>query len=304
VWWPGLKNSPTVAHSCRKRQLKWVPSAWGYSWTTLSPRVINTEAWSSRLGVGRWTNNPVPWKGYCYETPWGEARARFGLYSHMMMILITQLFSGTLLVRNICNKITYYRGNFEINLTILSSLLIILLFLLLTCLWVCPIIIQPTDRYYEIKYRRCAIEGDLEAIKFNPVASTIQKWRKFKIQRWIQNFHQLTWDYETLYANRCTVNEQLLMTQLVWKARTTNMAGVWNLKFSFCFMERTLQSLHLDKRRFGAMKHRGHTYKFIWIIIFFNEAFEYGGGGFFKLLRYMQSFHHLTLDHYILYTDR
>jgi hypothetical protein len=59
VWWPGLKSNPTVTHACRKRRLKWVPSAWGYSWATLSPGVINTEAWSSRLGVGRWTNNPA-----------------------------------------------------------------------------------------------------------------------------------------------------------------------------------------------------------------------------------------------------
>jgi hypothetical protein len=57
--WSGLKNSPTVTHACRKRRLKWVPYAWGYSWATLSPGVINTEAWSSRLGVGRWTNNPA-----------------------------------------------------------------------------------------------------------------------------------------------------------------------------------------------------------------------------------------------------
>jgi hypothetical protein len=59
VWWPKLKNSPTVTHACCKRRLKWVPSAWGYSWVTLSPGVINTETWSSRLGVGCWTNNPA-----------------------------------------------------------------------------------------------------------------------------------------------------------------------------------------------------------------------------------------------------
>jgi hypothetical protein len=59
MWWPGLKNSPTVTYACRKRRLKWVPSAWGHSWATLSPGVINTEAWSSRLGVGRWSNNPA-----------------------------------------------------------------------------------------------------------------------------------------------------------------------------------------------------------------------------------------------------
>jgi hypothetical protein len=60
VWWPRLKKSPTVTHACCKRRLKWVPSAWGYSWVTLSLGVINTETWSSRLGVGRWTNNPDP----------------------------------------------------------------------------------------------------------------------------------------------------------------------------------------------------------------------------------------------------
>jgi hypothetical protein len=57
--WPGLKNSPTVTHAWRQRRLKRVPSAWGYSWATLSPGVINTKAWSSRSGVGRWTNNPA-----------------------------------------------------------------------------------------------------------------------------------------------------------------------------------------------------------------------------------------------------
>jgi hypothetical protein len=33
----GFKNSPTVTNACRKRRLKWVPSAWRYSWATLSP---------------------------------------------------------------------------------------------------------------------------------------------------------------------------------------------------------------------------------------------------------------------------
>jgi hypothetical protein len=37
-----------------------LPSARGYSWATLSPGVINTKTWSSRLGVGRGANNPTP----------------------------------------------------------------------------------------------------------------------------------------------------------------------------------------------------------------------------------------------------
>jgi hypothetical protein len=49
VWWPGNKNSPTVTHACRKRRLKWV--------ATLPPGDINTEAWSSEMGVGRGAKN-------------------------------------------------------------------------------------------------------------------------------------------------------------------------------------------------------------------------------------------------------
>jgi hypothetical protein len=37
-----------------------LPSARGYSWATLSPGVTNTETWSSRLGVGRGADNPIP----------------------------------------------------------------------------------------------------------------------------------------------------------------------------------------------------------------------------------------------------
>jgi hypothetical protein len=51
VLWPGNKNSPTVTHACRKRRLKWV--------ATLPLGYINTEAWSSGMGVGRGANNPT-----------------------------------------------------------------------------------------------------------------------------------------------------------------------------------------------------------------------------------------------------
>jgi hypothetical protein len=54
----GEKNSPTVAHACRKRRLKWVLGSWGYNWATQSPGDINTEIWSSRLGVGRGATTP------------------------------------------------------------------------------------------------------------------------------------------------------------------------------------------------------------------------------------------------------
>jgi hypothetical protein len=52
------KNSPTVAHACRKRRLKWVLGTCGYNWATQSPGDINMETWPSRLGVGRGTTTP------------------------------------------------------------------------------------------------------------------------------------------------------------------------------------------------------------------------------------------------------
>jgi hypothetical protein len=55
----GERNSPTVAHACCKRQLKWVLGAWGYNWATQSPGDINMETWSSRLGVGRGADDPT-----------------------------------------------------------------------------------------------------------------------------------------------------------------------------------------------------------------------------------------------------
>jgi hypothetical protein len=53
----GNKNSPNMAHACRKRRVKWVPGSWGYNWTTLPLGDINTETWSSRVGVGCGANN-------------------------------------------------------------------------------------------------------------------------------------------------------------------------------------------------------------------------------------------------------
>jgi hypothetical protein len=58
----GEKNSPTVAHACRKRRLKWVLGAWVYNWATQSPGDINIETWSYRLGVGRGADDSTPEK--------------------------------------------------------------------------------------------------------------------------------------------------------------------------------------------------------------------------------------------------
>jgi hypothetical protein len=52
------------------------------------------------------------------------------------------------------------------------------------------------------------------------------------------------------------------------------------------------------------MKNNEHTYKFYLNTFFFNRPFEYGDGGIFRLLRWMQNLHHTTSDHKILYADR
>jgi hypothetical protein len=48
------KEAVTVIPICRKRRLKWV--------ATLPLRDINTESWSSGMGIGRRDNNPTLWR--------------------------------------------------------------------------------------------------------------------------------------------------------------------------------------------------------------------------------------------------
>jgi hypothetical protein len=47
---------------------------------------------------------------------------------------------------------------------------------------------EPVGRFlWNSVGRSHAIEGDLDAVHFNPVPSTIPKWWTFKLLRWIQN---------------------------------------------------------------------------------------------------------------------
>jgi hypothetical protein len=68
---------------------------------------------------------------------------------------------------------------------------------------------EPVSRFYKIR-RGHAIEDDLDAILFNPAASTIPKWRTFKLLRWMQNLYQLTWDHEILYADISSKSKEVL----------------------------------------------------------------------------------------------
>jgi hypothetical protein len=53
----------------------------------------------------------------------------------------------------------------------------------------------------EILYGGDGIEDDLDSILFNSLASTISKWRTFKLLRWAQLLNQLVDLDEILYGD-------------------------------------------------------------------------------------------------------
>jgi hypothetical protein len=61
--------------------------------------------------------------------------------------------------------------------------------------------------FHENWYTGHAIEGNLDTIIFDSIASTIPKWQTLKLLRWMQNFHQLMWDSTILYTDRSSEDE-------------------------------------------------------------------------------------------------
>jgi hypothetical protein len=59
--------------------------------------------------------------------------------------------------------------------------------------------------FYDIQWRSHAIEGDLDAVIFNPVASTFRKWRTFKLLWWMENMPQSTLNHETVSIDICRI---------------------------------------------------------------------------------------------------
>jgi hypothetical protein len=51
---------------------------------------------------------------------------------------------------------------------------------------------EAISRFYEVRYRGHADEGDLEAVHFNAAASVVPKCRMFRLLMWMQNLHQST----------------------------------------------------------------------------------------------------------------
>jgi hypothetical protein len=69
-------------------------------------------------------------------------------------------------------------------------------------------------------------------------------------------------------------------------------------------METAREPLHLEEGSVIKWKIMNIPASFVWIIIFLDGTFEYGDGGIFKLLRWIQNLHQSTWDREILYADR
>jgi hypothetical protein len=138
------------------------------------------------------------------------------------------------IVKNISSKL--YRSCFQctIFLQLIFSLLSLKRKVRLmrspVCVSVC-LCIPPnnflTNCYIFMKFsREDAIEGDLDAILFNSVTSTIPKWRTFKLLRWMQNLHQSAWEHEILYTDRSSKDEQLSIRPFLLETKNTNMVTI------------------------------------------------------------------------------
>jgi hypothetical protein len=68
------------------------------------------------------------------------------------------------------------------------------------------------------------------------------------------------------------------------------MGGRLRLKINILFYGENSWTDAQRKTKFCEMEDHGYT-SFIWIIIFFDRAFEYGDSGIFKLLMWMQNLH-------------
>jgi hypothetical protein len=81
---------------------------------------------------------------------------------------------------------------------------------------------QQVDSY-ETQQEGRVIKGDLDPILFNSVASTITIWRTLRLLRWMQNFHESTWENEILYVDVSPKDEQFLTRPFLWKIKNTNL---------------------------------------------------------------------------------
>jgi hypothetical protein len=98
---------------------------------------------------------------------------------------------------------------------------------------------EPTDGFHEIQHGCHPTEGGLDAIVSNPTASTLFKWRIFRLLRWMQNQYQSALDYEGLSSvtivgrQKSTVVKKLTsllgpILEQDWDARVPIVVQQWS----------------------------------------------------------------------------
>jgi hypothetical protein len=79
-----------------------------------------------------------------------------------------------------------------------------------------------------------------------------------------------------MYADRHLRDKQILAWLLLRRTKKYEHDGRLNLNFTFCFMDRTQETLHVDKRSLAIWNTMDIPASLIWISICFEEAFEDG----------------------------
>jgi hypothetical protein len=152
---------------------------------------------------------------------------------------------------------------------------------------VCPSVCFPLITFEQIgrflwnSVGRSCHWSDLDAILFNPVPSTIPKWRTFKLLRWMKNLNQSTWEHKFSVLVDLKRMNNFSWGHLCQKQKNTNMAASWMLQFIVCFVETTHEPLHLDKWTFVLQKIMDMPTSLILIIILFEAVFKYDDGAKF-----------------------
>jgi hypothetical protein len=77
--------------------------------------------------------------------------------------------------------------------------------------------------------------------------------------------------------------------------------GLLKFKINVLLYGNNSWTIALRETNFCTWKIMDIATSFIWVIIFFNRPFEYGDGGIFKLLRWIQNLQLSRWDHNILY---
>jgi hypothetical protein len=91
----------------------------------------------------------------------------------------------------------------------------------------------------------------------NPLASTIPKWRTFKLG-FHKKLHHSTWDQEILYTGRSSTSDQLLIRPFHEVTGDTNVGVRLKFDIHILFLETTHETLHLGEDWYR--KDREHTY--------------------------------------------